>query len=432
MTRICKWLSAVFFFALLLLCHPMSGQASDADDTVSVTIPTHISIVFQEDGTNSVSEFAIKNESELPVELATVGVTECGDWELVEEETVILSNTKQIAVKLEDGFLESGENQLNIAIPENSTKTLNLEVKRGAWTEAREAETAFTIEFVYSFGAREFELNFDANGGENSVPSIKVYNGESVELPKTERRGYAFEGWKDEEGNLYKENYVMPVGDTLLTASWIKTQAYALYCAADHSLTFTRAINPIQVGDTYEGKTVTYVYTGFETSTYSLYYHVPWLNKEDAIRGEIYKVVMDDWIQPVSTSYWFFCMNNCKYWDVSKLDTSRVTQMISMFSSAGCDVTDSVTIKGLSGWNTAQVVSFGTMFRAVGTNAKTFVIDDIGAWDTSNATDMYYMFVDAGKNAEWSMDLSNWNVKKVAEHEGFHKNAEDKITPPNW
>ena len=93
---------------------------------------------------------------------------------------------------------------------------------------------------------------------------LNVNNGVSVNLSESRKEGCQFEGWQDENGTIYTEEYIMPIGDATLTAVWRKLNAYAIYSASDGYLTFVQSADVIQKGQKYNGKTVTSVYIGFE------------------------------------------------------------------------------------------------------------------------------------------------------------------------
>ena len=88
--------------------------------------------------------------------------------------------------------------------------------------------------------------------------------------------------------------------------------------------------------------------------------------------------------------------------DLSALDTSEVTDMRYMF--AGCS---SLTSLDLSNFDTSKVTDMRYMF--VGCSSLTSL--DLSNFDTSKVTDMRYMF--AGCNSLTSLDVSNFDTSKV-------------------
>ena len=87
--------------------------------------------------------------------------------------------------------------------------------------------------------------------------------------------------------------------------------------------------------------------------------------------------------------------------NVSKFDTSKVTDMSSMFNYINAS-----EIKGLENFDTSNVTDMSYMFYG------TFLIEtlDLSNFDTSNVTDMQYMLSRCGAN---SLDLSNFDTSKV-------------------
>ena len=85
--------------------------------------------------------------------------------------------------------------------------------------------------------------------------------------------------------------------------------------------------------------------------------------------------------------------------DISKWDVSNVTNMEWMFFNAEYFNGD------MNKWNVSNVTSMAGMFYW----AENFD-SDIGDWDISKVTDMIYMFYEAKK---FNQDISNWNVSNV-------------------
>ena len=88
--------------------------------------------------------------------------------------------------------------------------------------------------------------------------------------------------------------------------------------------------------------------------------------------------------------------------DVSKLDTSNVTDMAQMFYK--CNKLTSIDV---SNWDTSNVTNMNNMFYDC-YNLKTL---DLSNWDTNNVTDMNNMFSNCNKLT--SIDASNWNTSNV-------------------
>ena len=455
-----KGFIAVLALFLSLFFVSQSSHAADPVQNVSVTIPSSISASFEKTGNNSISDFVILNESLVPVSIEKVEVVECNGWNLCEGDVRIPVNSKQLSFVLEGQTLKSGENQIDITVKENSSKKCDILINRGAWTQSIELETAMKMEFEYSIGQKEFKLTFNANGGVQTVASQMICNGDTISLPSAQREGYVLAGWEDSEGNLYTGEYVMPIGDTTLTARWKEKHAYAIYIAQDQSLRFIQSADTVTSGYNYQGMTVTDVFTGFDTETYSAMNQIPWYDGDWYGTRHIKKVIVEDVIQPVSTAYWFYYFHELEYIDISKLDTSKVTNMSYMFYKLAW-LSPSITLVGfdklntsnvtkmtrmfcyaavvtssfvidISGWDVSKVTDMHMMFSEIAYEATTFSLGDLSKWDVSNVTDMYEMFINAGYHAEWYMDLSRWNVSKVKSHPYFDSGIDRKIGDPRW
>ena len=86
--------------------------------------------------------------------------------------------------------------------------------------------------------------------------------------------------------------------------------------------------------------------------------------------------------------------------DFNDIDTSEVTAMYNMFNNARFN-------GDISLWDTSNVSDMSWMFAS----AKNFN-QDISLWDTSNVSDMYMMFFNA-KN--FNQDISCWDTGNVTD-----------------
>lgn len=181
--------------------------------------------------------------------------------------------------------------------------------------------------------------------------------------------------------------------DVKLNYRYTVTKAYAIYFDSTNSLEFFRTNAIISAGDTYTGKKVTKVYTGFDEAVYSNTSPPPWYEN----RQNIYMVSVQNTIKPKSTAFWFKDLVNCNKMYLENLKTDNVTNMSSMFENAGNNVT-SFTLVGLGDWNVSNVTSMDSMFCAAGQEASNWEIGDLSHWDTLKVTDMDRMFNSVGRN----------------------------------
>ena len=95
-------------------------------------------------------------------------------------------------------------------------------------------------------------------------------------------------------------------------------------------------------------------------------------------------------------------LTNLKYIDASKIDTSKITNMDSMFRG-----TSGLTSLDVSKWDISNVTNMTSMFFG----ASGLVHLDISSWNTTNVTDMSYMFSLASSLT--NLDVSRWNTSNV-------------------
>lgn len=230
--------------------------------------------------------------------------------------------------------------------------------------------------------------------------------------------------WYDTNGNGYAPEDIPSNKAMTYTAVAPKT-AFAVYSADDQSLNFYKRSGVPAVGDTFEGKKVTAVYTGIETDTYigSWQSNVPqnpasYLDTSPwaAYKSTIKTITAVDKIQPKSLDFWF---SNPKSWatatavtsaDLSNIDTSKITSMSNLFT--GCS---NLTSLNISNWNVSNVTNMTNMFSVYSGMFRTqpacssLTTLDLSNWDTSNVTSMSGMFngmthlqqVTFGSNWKW-------------------------------
>jgi surface protein len=68
----------------------------------------------------------------------------------------------------------------------------------------------------------------------------------------------------------------------------------------------------------------------------------------------------------------------------------------------------------ISNWDTSNVTNMSYMFSSAGDSATTFSLGDLSSWDTSNVTNMSYMFNAAGYSAStWSVTIPQTNGNNI-------------------
>ncbi len=198
--------------------------------------------------------------------------------------------------------------------------------------------------------------------------------------------------WYDTDGNGYAPADI-PTGKaaTYYASKDLLPKAFAVYSDDDQSLNFYKRSGVPAVGDTFEGKKVTAVYTGIEEKPTTQY--PQWKDKASKIKTA---VVVDNGIKPVSTAHWFDAgYRNLATVAIAKLDTSSVTDMNSMFEDC---------------YNLTSV-------------------DGLSSWDTSNVTNMNSMFYGCSR---LNVDCSNWDVGSQKYSSSFNYGAPGVVLPLAW
>lgn len=182
--------------------------------------------------------------------------------------------------------------------------------------------------------------------------------------------------------------------------------AFAVYSEDDNSLMFYKRRGVPKVGDMFNYRRVTAVYTGFETETYVLVETptnrygsstAPWAAHQSQI--EAAKIV-DDGVAPKSVSVWFSNMTKLKSVDVARLDTSKCTQMVDTFFS-----TTQLQSLDLSSWDVSSTYNFSCMFQ----ECHSLKNLDIRGWSAHpDNAGVFGMFYDC--SSLQSLDLSGFDL----------------------
>lgn len=147
-------------------------QVNATDMNTSVTVPTQLPIIFNEDGTNTYPEnWIIKNESSIAriyLEEINLDASDSG-WKILEsgkDVTKLTADTKEIqfAVDAPQYFKYAEPEGSNVGTKANiqysvndivlepqKTATLGFVVQRGAFTESIDMQKAFDMELVFKF-----------------------------------------------------------------------------------------------------------------------------------------------------------------------------------------------------------------------------------------------------------------------------------------
>ena len=120
-----------------------------------------------------------------------------------------------------------------------------------------------------------------------------------------------------------------------------------MYSEDDHSLMFYKRRGIPKVGDMFNDRRVTEVYTGFETEAYSRVagwwgeVTTPWYPKRDATKSV---TVIDNGIRPSSVRYWFQNFTNVTSIDINRLGKPSDNSLFHLFT--GCASLTSIRADG--------------------------------------------------------------------------------------
>ena len=194
--------------------------------------------------------------------------------------------------------------------------------------------------------------------------------------------------------------------------SFGQKQAFAVWYSDNTAGLYKRFEVPA-VGDTFDGRTVTKVVTGIENMT-NLF------NGSDRLTSV---TAVDGGISPETTACWFKGCMNLTTANLAKLDTSRTTDMNSMFW--GCS---SLAALDVSEWDVSKVTNMFATFKDCSKLAKL----DVTKWDVSKVTTMYGTFYGCSSLAE--LDVSGWHVSSVTDMSNMFYGCSTlaKLDVTNW
>lgn len=198
--------------------------------------------------------------------------------------------------------------------------------------------------------------------------------------------------------------------------------AFCIYSETDNSLNFYKRESVPSVGDTFEGKVVTKVYTNISASTPA------W--KSDGNVKKIVSSTVVDVVSPTKCVSWYNGAALLTTLDLKNLNTSNVTDMNYMFG--GCISLETIDV---SNFNTSKVTNMRCMFYNCNnleeidvsnfdvSSVKNFEyvfyaclqanIIGIEKWDTSSGTSMKSMFYKCASTPYF--DLSGWDTSNVTD-----------------
>ena len=182
-----------------------------------------------------------------------------------------------------------------------------------------------------------------------------------------------------------------------------KGTPYAIWCEGNTTLYFTNSTETYAASGTYDGQTITNIWSGDEVTNYGD--QPQW----SSVGNSCTKVVFDQSFSEVkltSLKRWFAGLNApaIQFVGLENLNTSEVTDMSYMF-----EATNKLENIDLSSLNTGKVTTMKGMFK----DCLALTTIDLSSFNTENVTDMSQMFYNCHDLT--SLDLSHFNTQKVTD-----------------
>ena len=226
--------------------------------------------------------------------------------------------------------------------------------------------------------------------------------------------------------------------------------AFAVYSTDDNSLMFYKRRGVPKVGDMFNDRCVTEVYTGFETAFYQRtagtssmiddsVYNTPWFDRRNDIK--VVKVA-DSGIKPKSIENWFARFESVESIDLTLLDASNVRSMSCTFSwcksmksvklndtfNTVLDLTDSFYCSRVLECLDLSCLRSGMGRCFWGTFAGCRSLKTLALPLQTVIGDMSYCFTDCAK---LNYDCSDWNVDNAnTKQAGLSTSFSKGITRP--
>ena len=208
---------------------------------------------------------------------------------------------------------------------------------------------------------------------------VSEYDGVYMPTVTGERTGSSIDLTDNGDGTY---SFTMPAENVSIGRKAIPHVPYALWCAGNNTLYFNSTLRyrPFVEGDTYDGETVTAVWSG--DNVVDMGYGTPGWDNE-AVTAACTRVVFDESfanVRPKSLRYWFSKMEKLTEIEgIQYLNTSEVTNMDGTFQNC-----KSLETLDLNGFDVSKVSFFSKMF--LGCSSLTTIYSD-NAWDVNaNAT----------------------------------------------
>lgn len=382
-----------------------SVWADSRPSNVNVTVPANIQAVFNEDGSNSISEYSVNNQSLVPIHINNINSTEKNGWSLVPSGEKILKDQKKISLSINNNSILSGGNEVNIGIQEESNTPLSIDIGRGAFSSDISG-SAFDLSFRYQVGQKDFNLVFNSNGGDEIGTQVHK-NGDVITLPTPSRQGWTFTGWTDSKGVIHNagDSFTVPIGGETFTANWIENTSTLISGKEFNnvinrlrsesseiitSVVFTKEAIP---GGKIDGAKL----VSIDDSNFQSYAYLDGTTIKVSPKREGDRLVANSNSEGMFHRQSF--LTNIRF---DNFDTSSVTTMRDFFRN--CSSLSSID---LSSFNVSNVEDMNAMFNS----CSSLTSLDLSKFVTTNLTNIGGMF-DGCRNIR-ELNLSNFDTTKV-------------------
>lgn len=205
--------------------------------------------------------------------------------------------------------------------------------------------------------------------------------------------------------------------------------AFAVYSEDDHSLMFYKRRGVPKMGDLFDYRRVTAVYTGFESRGFGLVNYNPESNNWDTcdtdvpwyeMRTRVTKVtVVDRGIKPHCLAQYFRRFENLESADLGNFDLSETVSLSGLF----------LLCSSLRSANVPSVSSACVNFQNAFAHCPELKDLHFNGCDFSGANNFFHTFVCSGS---LSFDCSSWNVRSDVLHTDFNAGSPGVIAPTVW
>ena len=329
------------------------------------------------------------------------------------------------SVDLDKEYLTKGDEvNLNNKAVKDNYKFVGWNIDKDAQIGLNNYQMPGSNTTLYAIYSRNLKVTYSKDENITSIgkdsDSCTIYNkqeGCNVTLPAiVASSGFNVLGWHENTKKVGVENdkYLLKKDTTLIAKA---SEPEPIMMARDTSKAFWQSTyqDKISTVDVLDNKNVpSDAVASWDVSEKQNKSVMAWIINDPDNSG-MYKLYIGGKgkvIAPADSSYLFYGLSSSfsktKTMNLTNLDTSRVTNMSSMFSFCS-----SLTSLDLSSFNTSKVTKMNSMFS----NCSSLTSLDVSNFDTSNVTKMYSMFGDC--NSLTSLDLSNFNTSKVTDMNGM-------------